>query len=101
MGRTGVMALSEDEQQLLDDMERSLIRNAPTFVANLAFRHVRRHLAALKFAVFVLGIIMLMAGLVETSLSVLPGVIISVAGVLMMTAALVTIPRHWRSTNRP
>jgi hypothetical protein len=96
----GIMALSDEEQQALDEIERSFQRDDPTFAANVSFRHVRRHRTVLRVGVFLLGSVVLIAGLVGTATSILTGVLVSIAGILMMTAAAVTL-RFRRARHPP
>ena len=70
------MALSEDEQRRLDEMETALRR---TVVA----------------VVFVLGMVVMVGGLVATAETVLAGVLISTVGLMMMVAVAVALLR-WR-----
>ena len=89
------MALSEDEQRRLDEMEIALRRDDPSFVASVSIDHVRnrRRIAAVIF--FVLGMVVLVAGLVFTATTVLLGVVISLVGLLLMIAVVIAVFR-WR-----
>jgi hypothetical protein len=85
------MALSDNEQHRLDEMERALLQDDPGFAANISIGHVRRRRMVLGAAVFLLGTVVLLAGLVDTADSTLTGVLISIAGFLTMAAATATL----------
>jgi uncharacterized membrane protein YiaA len=94
------MALSDSEQKRLDEIERALLQDDPKFAAKVSIGHVRRRRRFAATAVFVLGMVVLLAGLVDTAQSTLTGVLISILGVLMMGAAAATLllrPRRHRS----
>jgi uncharacterized membrane protein YiaA len=93
------MALSDSEQKRLDEIERALLQDDPKFAAKVSIGHVRRRRRFAAAAVFVLGMVVLLAGLVDTAQSTLTGVLISILGVLMMGAAAATLllrPRRHR-----
>ncbi len=93
------MALSEDEQRRLDEMERALTRDDPQFAAGVSIDHLRRRRRIVGASVFLIGIIVLLAGLVTTAESTTAGVVIGVAGALIMIAAVVAVsfPRRRHS----
>lgn len=89
------MALSEHEQRLLDEMETALLREDPKFAASVSIDRVRRRRIAAALA-FVLGMVVLVAGLVATSGTVLVGVLVSSLGALMIVAAAIALLRFRR-----
>jgi VIT1/CCC1 family predicted Fe2+/Mn2+ transporter len=93
------MALSEDEQRRLDEMERALTRDDPRFAASVSIDRVRRRRRIVSACVFLIGIIVLLAGLVTTAESTTAGVVIGVAGALIMIGAVVAVffPRRRHS----
>jgi Protein of unknown function (DUF3040) len=90
------MALSEHEQRQLDEMETALLRDDPNFAASISIDRVRRRriVAAL---LFVLGMVVLVAGLVATAETVLIGVLVSAVGLSMMVAAAIAVLRRRHS----
>jgi len=89
------MALSEHEQRQLDEMESALLRDDPNFAASVSIDRVRRRRRFTGATVFVLGMVVLVAGLVATAGNVLAGVLISTAGLTMMVWIAVAVIR-WR-----
>jgi len=80
------MALSEGEQRRLDEIERALASDDPKFASTITIDQFRRHRAILAAALFVIGMVGVVAGLVITDGVLWAGVIISVAGVAAMVA---------------
>ena len=80
------MALSEDEQRSLDEMETALRRDDPEFVASVSINRVRRRRRTVLAVVFLVGMVILIGGLVTTAGNVTVGVVITLVGVLMMVA---------------
>src|SRR5664279_514017 len=78
------MALSEGQQRRLEEMERALERDDPRFAASVSVERVRRCRLITGGAVFLLGAFVL---LVATAGSTPVGVVIGVAGFLIMVAA--------------
>ena len=89
------MALSEDEQRRLDEMESALLRDDPGFAATVSMGRVRTRRRIIAALGFLLGIIILIGGLVTTATSVLIGVLVSVTGALLMTGLAIAVFR-WR-----
>jgi len=89
------MALSEDEQRKLDEMEMALLRDDPNFATSVSIDRVRRRRRVAGGALFVLGMVVLLAGLIATAGAVLAGVLISLMGLAMMVAAVV-VGIRWR-----
>ena len=85
------MALSDDEQRTLDEMERMLGGDDPGFAARISLKHARRRRWLVSAALFIVGIGVLLAGLVTTAERAPVGVLISVAGLLIMIAAAVAV----------
>jgi len=56
------MALSNDEQRTLDEIERALRDDDPTFVTAVSFDHLRRHRAIVGGLAFLFGMVALVAG---------------------------------------
>jgi len=85
------MALSEGEQRRLEEMERALERDDPRFATSVCVERVRRCRLITGGAVFLLGAFVQLAALVATAGSTPVGVVIGVAGFLIMVAAAVTL----------
>ena len=79
--------LSKDEQDRLDEIERALRDDDPLFAANVDFDHLQRHQKLVAGAAFILGIVVLVLGAVATQALMAVGVIVSVAGFVVMVAA--------------
>ena len=79
--------LSKDEQARLDEIERALSDDDPLFAANVDFDHLRRHQKLVGGAVLLLGIVLLVLGEAATQALLAAGVIVSVAGFVVMVAA--------------
>lgn len=88
------MALSDDEQRKLDEMESAFRRDDPGFVASVSIDRVRRRRRIAAAAVFVLGMVVLVGGLVATAVAVLAGVLISAVGLTMMVVPAVPVIRR-------
>ena len=86
------MALSEDEQRLLDQMEAALAAEDPKLANTLRgtnARRLHRRRAALAGIVFVVGLGLLIGGMeIHT--------VVSVAGFLIMLAATVVAVSSWQ-----
>ena len=92
------MPLSDEEQQRLDDIEQALRQDDPEFAANVSMSRLRRRAIIVPGALFLLGAVLLVTGLVTTHALLTVGVIISVAGFLTMTATVALfIQRHHRT----
>jgi Protein of unknown function (DUF3040) len=83
------MALSEGEQRRLDEIERALTNDDPKFAATITIDQFRRHRAIVAAALFVVGMVGLVAGLVLADGLLWAGIIISVAGVGAMVGGAV------------
>jgi uncharacterized membrane-anchored protein len=87
------MPLSDDEQRKLDQIERALAED-PGFADSASIERIRRRRLILAAAVFTIGVVLLLAGLVTTSAALVAGVILSAVGVLTMTTGIVLF--FWR-----
>ena len=85
------MALSDDEQRMLDEMECMLAGDDPGFAARISLNHARRRRWIVSAALFVVGLGVLLAGLATPAESAPVGVLIGVAGLLIMIAAAVAV----------
>jgi hypothetical protein len=85
------MGLSDREQRKLDEIERELEREDPRFAASISIRRVRLRRRIFVAVLFLLGMLVLLIGLVETSQSVIVGVVISVVGLLIMLGGVATV----------
>jgi len=81
------VALSDNEKHKLDEIERAFYRDDPEFAANVSMTRVRRRRLLTGVAVFCLGVVVLLTGLVGTADSAVVGIVISVAGELTMLGA--------------
>ncbi len=88
------MPLSEHEQRLLEQMERALSAEDPRLASALrgsASARRRRRTMALSVSGFVIGLILLMAGVV------FPGLVpVSIIGFVLMLVCVVTAVNGWR-----
>jgi hypothetical protein len=82
------MALSDDEQRRLDEIERALQRDEAQTAASITpgERRQRRLVAAASAATCV-GVVLLLSGLVLTQGSVIVGMVVGVAGLLTVAGA--------------
>jgi Protein of unknown function (DUF3040) len=78
------MALSEDEQRKLDEIERALHRADPGFAGALNFAAMRRHRRLVAAVIFATGLLVLVAGAVLALGPPLVGVAVSVLGFVAM-----------------
>lgn len=85
----GTMPLSEEDYHKLDQIERALAREDPRFADRISVGRWRRRRAAGAAAVFALGLILLLIGLITTQYALAMGVILSVAALVGIVAALV------------
>jgi Protein of unknown function (DUF3040) len=82
------MALSNDEQRTLDEIERALRDDDPTFVNAVSLDHLRRHRAILGGFAFLLGMVVLVVGEVVSQALLVAGLIISLTGFMVMFSAI-------------
>lgn len=93
------MPLSDEHRRALDEIERQLEREDPTFVATVSseqFQRLRHRWVIIPTSLFLLGAVLLIAGLVTTHAQLTAGVIISIIGLFTMSAATVWFFRHHR-----
>jgi hypothetical protein len=97
------MPLSEDDQRKLDQIEQALAKDDPQFAQTVNIDRWRRRRIVLAGASFTIGIVVLLVGLIITQAVLVLGVIISIAGVLTMTAAATPFlhRRQWPRTTQP
>jgi uncharacterized membrane protein HdeD (DUF308 family) len=88
------MALSNDEQRTLDEIERALRDEDPTFVNSASFDHLRRHRLIVGGFAFLVGMVVLVVGEIASQAQVVVGVIVSLAGFLTMLAAITWMSGH-------
>ena len=87
------MPLSRDEQRKLDEIERSLNRDDPKFAAKVTMDRVRRSRVRIAAGMLVLGAVVIIVGLIVTLDVVGVGVVIVVAGLLMLAGGGVLLMR--------
>ena len=81
------MALSNDEQHTLDEIERGLRDEDPVFVHAVDFDRLRLRRVMTGALVFLLGMVVLVVGEVAAQAQMAVGVIVGVAGFVTMFAA--------------
>jgi len=82
------MALSKDEQRTLEEIERALLDDDPKFAASVNIDQVLHHRLLAGGLWFLLGLVLLLVGAISAQAVVAIGVAVSVAGFLVMLAAL-------------
>ena len=92
------MALSNDEQRTLDEIERALRDDDPTFVNAVSLDHLRRHRAVVGGFAFLLGLVLLVVGEVASQAQLAVGVIVGVAGFVSMFFAIAWMLRRRHHT---
>ena len=96
------MPLSKQEQRALDEIECALRDDDPRFVNAVSFDHLRRHRALVGGSLLVLGMILLVVGEIASQAQLVAGIVVSIAGFLLMFAAIAwTIHRPHQSTADP
>jgi len=81
------MALSNDEQHTLDEIERGLRDEDPVFVHTVDFDRLRLRRVMTCALVFLLGMVVLVVGEVASQAQLAVGVVVGVAGFVTMFAA--------------
>ena len=92
------MPLSEEEQRMLEQLEQALAAEDPKFASTLRGSSARarhRRVAFLSAAVFVVGIVLLMTGVI------VPQTIVSVAGFVLMLGGAYFGITAWRRSTQP
>ena len=87
------MPLSEEELRLLEQMERALAAEDPKLASTMRgskFRHRQRRRAYAAAAVFVLGVVVLMAGAIASQ------TIVGIVGFVLMLGAAYVALTSWR-----
>ena len=92
------MALSNDEQHTLDEIERGLRNDDPVFVQAVDFDRLRLRRVMTGALVFLLGMAVLVAGEITSQAQMAVGVIVGVAGFVTMFAAAAWVFIGRRST---
>lgn len=82
------MPLSEHEQQMLNQIERALYEDDPKFATSVDVTRMRRRRPIAAAAVFIVGLVCLVVGVIATQSILTLGVIVSVIGFLAMTAGV-------------
>ncbi len=90
------MALSKDEQRTLDEIERALRDEDPTFVNTASFDHLLRHRVIVGGFAFLVGMVVLVVGEIASQAQLVVGVIVSLAGFFAMLVAITWVS-HRRS----
>jgi len=90
------MALSEGEQRRLDEIERGLAIEDPSFAQRITHEGLRRPRLVVAIAIFVMGMVALVTGLVLTDASVVFGLVVLGAGLAAMSVAVVIALRERR-----
>ena len=86
------LPLSATERQKFDEIEKSLSDADPATARN-SITTLRRRSSTLAGVLFAIGIIALIAGIVETQNALTAGVVISVAGFAVMVWAVTRLPQ--------
>ena len=81
------MALSNDEQHTLDEIERALRDEDPVFVITVDFDRLRLRRVMTGALVFLIGMVVLVMGEVASQAQLAVGVIVGIAGFVTMFAA--------------
>ena len=75
--------LSNDEQRQLDEIERALRDDDPSFAATVDFGHVRRRRIIAPAAAILLGLVLLVGGEIAAQWLLIAGVILGATGFLV------------------
>jgi len=89
------MALSKQEQGVLDEIERGL-REDPSFTAGLDPLLARRRTRRRAMALAVAGLLLVVLGEMVAMSQVVTGVILAVCGFLTMMIAFTSSSHRWR-----
>jgi hypothetical protein len=88
------MALSDGEQRRLDEIARGLALEDPTFAQRVTNSGLRRPRLVAAVAIFVMGMVALITGLVLTDANLVFGLVIVGAGLAAMGTAVVLVVRE-------
>lgn len=81
------MALSDDEQRRLDEIERALQRDEAQTAASITLGERRQRRLVAASAATCVGVVLLLSGLVLTQGSVIVGMVVGVTGLLTVAGA--------------
>ncbi len=99
------MPLSEHEQRMLDQIERALYEEDPKFATSVDVSRIRRRRPIAAAAVFVVGLVCLVVGVIATQNVLALGVVVSVVGFLVMVGGVglfvFGIPGRGRVASKP
>ncbi len=93
------MSLSDEHRRALDEIEKALEQDDPTFVATVnhdRLLQLRRRWIIIPACMFLFGAVIMVAGLVTTHELLVIGVIMSILGFVMMPAAVALLLRQLR-----
>jgi hypothetical protein len=91
------MSLSDEHRRALDEIERALEQDDPTFVATVNHdRLLQLRRRWIIIPAFLLGAVIMVAGLVATHELLVVGVVSSILGFVMMPAAVALLLRQLR-----
>jgi protein-S-isoprenylcysteine O-methyltransferase Ste14 len=82
------MPLSEHEQRMLDQIERALYEEDPKFATSVDVSRIRRRRPIAAAAVFLVGLVCLVVGVIATQNVLTLGVVVSVVGFLVMVGGV-------------
>ncbi len=91
------MPLSDEHRHALDEIERALKKDDPRFAATVNIDQIQRHRrrwTIIAAALFLLGVVLLITGLVTSDSYLLVGAIIGSIGFLTMPAAIAVFLDH-------
>jgi uncharacterized membrane protein HdeD (DUF308 family) len=88
------MPLSEDEQRQLDEIERALHHDDPSFAARQTIESVWLQRIVAAAAAVLIGMVLLVVGLITTQAALVVGVIVSVTGFLTMVGGAAFVARR-------
>ncbi|WP_395728191.1 DUF3040 domain-containing protein [Nakamurella sp.] len=90
------MALSDGEQRRLDEIAAGLTLEDPTFAQRITHAGLRRPRIVVALAVFVMGMVALVLGLVLTDASLIFGLVILGLGLTAMAGGVILALRERR-----
>lgn len=96
------MALSEDDRRRLDEIERALTADDPTFATRITTIDAARRRAVLYAGLALLvGAVVLVVGLVAADSALVVGVIVSALGALLILGSMFLFVRQLRGSRVP
>ncbi len=93
------MSLSDEHRRALDEIERALVQDDPTFAETVRPEYIlrlRRRWIIIPASLFLLGAVVMVAGLVMTHALLALGAVVAVLGFLTMPAAIVLMLHQLR-----